>query len=298
MKSLSSNTGINKIIFYQIDAFTEMPFAGNPAAVCISSNPLPDALMQNIAREMNLSETAFLSPLVEEDARGDYSLRWFTPETEVSLCGHATLAAAAALHAEGIMRDEIGFHLHRLNLPASVSYSNDGFTLNFPADKPVPLANAIFPTGKLPEALGIKTENIAILWGTSNRQLLVEISSKEELLSLNPDQKALLQLRFSDSSSPAGLIVTAPGEQSGKADFYSRFFDPWEGIPEDPVTGSAHCLLTPYWAEKLGKSELIAHQLSSRGGEILCRLLGDKVELTGKAVIIASGHLSNEVLQT
>ncbi|HVN98202.1 MAG TPA: PhzF family phenazine biosynthesis protein [Syntrophorhabdaceae bacterium] len=258
-------------IFY-VDAFTERPFAGNPAAVCLLEHPKVDSWMQNVAAEANLSETAFLL------RQGDgYNLRWFTPRVEVELCGHATLASAHVLFAtSGAPRDAtINFYTKSGVLRASMT---DGLIeLNFPA---TPEEEAPIPEG-LEAALGVR----ALYVGKTQFDYFVEVASDEMVRGLSPDFVAL-------SSIPVrGVIVTA-GSDSAKFDFVSRFFCPAVGINEDPVTGSAHCALGPYWARRLNKTTLVAYQASLRGGVVRVRLSDDRVYLAGGAVTVMSGELN------
>lgn len=254
---------------YQIDAFTDRLFGGNPAAVCPLDRWPEDRLLQQIAMENNLAETAFYVK------RGDhYEIRWFTPAVEVDLCGHATLATAYVLfHHEGHTSEEICFQSPRSG-PLSVSLKGDLLSLNFPTDefKTVPLFDWL--------TAGFDIEPKEAFQGKTDYMLVYE--SEAQVRDLKPDFGPISQL------GGRGVIVTAPGEQS---DFVSRFFAPQAGINEDPVTGSAHTTLTPYWAEKLGKNELKAIQLSERRGYLQCRLLGDRVEISGKAALYLIGEI-------
>lgn len=255
------------IPFYQVDAFTDRLFGGNPAAVCPLDAWLDDALMQAIAAENNLSETAFF---VEEG--GGFHLRWFTPALEVDLCGHATLASAHVLfHHLGYDRDVIRFQT--LSGTLAVEKKGDLLAMDFPASKPVP-ADA-------PQALldGLRARPVAVL---KSRDYVAVFGQQQEVLDIRPDFAALARLDC------LGIMVTAPGDD---ADFVSRFFAPRAGIPEDPVTGSAHTTLVPYWAERLGKTVLHARQLSGRGGELFCEHRGERVSIAGRAVTYAVGSL-------
>ncbi len=256
-----------KIRLFQIDAFTGRLFAGNPAAVCPLDQWLEDALLQAIAAENNLSETAYLVP------RGaEYEIRWFTPTTEVDLCGHATLASAFVLcNFIEPSRREVTF-LSKSG-PLRVTREGELFSLDFPARKPVPCKTPDI----LPQAL-----SRAPLELLASRDYLAVYDSEEEVRSLEPDMELLKDLDH------FAVIVTAPGRDS---DFVSRFFAPAHGIPEDPVTGSAHCTLIPYWAKRLGKSKLHAFQVSSRGGELFCQDRGDRVLLSGRAVKYLEGTI-------
>jgi len=275
---------------YQVDAFTRVPFKGNPAAVCLLPNTLDDALMQAIAAEMNLSETAFVMPVEDmpwqETAR--FSLRWFTPTVEVRLCGHATLATAAVLFgAVGVQTEAVTFETLSGDLiarrVAGGSAAFETIALDFPADTPVPCAP---PAGAL-KALGVTLAQAAA-YGTRAHDLLIHLADAQQVRDLRPDFAALLACAELDSYR--GVMVTAASE--APYDFVSRFFAPRVGINEDPVTGSAHTLLTPYWSALLGKTEMLAYQASARGGEIGVRLAeNDRVELTGDAVVVCKGEL-------
>jgi predicted PhzF superfamily epimerase YddE/YHI9 len=255
----------------QVDAFTTKPFAGNPAAVCILSEPRPDAWMRDIAREMNLSETAFLHP---ED--GGYRLRWFTPAVEVDLCGHATLASAHVLWEDGHLAagEQARFHTRSGLLLAD--RRGDWIELDFPA-KIAEIAEA--PPGLL-AALGVHAVSVS----RNQFDYLVEVASEAEVRSAAPDFGALKKVEA------RGVIVTARAAGAG-FDFVSRFFAPAVGVDEDPVTGSAHCALGPYWAARLGKTEFTAYQASARGGVIRVKVSGDRVMIGGHAVTVMRGEL-------
>lgn len=257
-----------------VDAFTDTPFAGNPAAVCVLPEERDEAWMKQVAREMNLSETAFLRK--SEDG---YRLRWFTPAVEVELCGHATLASAHALWEEGHAPagQEIRFHTRSGLLTAA----RDGrhIELDFPATPPSPCDA---PAGLL-EALGAGAPMQAKAVQKSRFDYLVELESEAEVRALRPDHSALRSL------GARGIMVTARGE--GQFDVVSRFFAPGSGIDEDPVTGSAHCCLGPYWAAKLGKTALDCYQASERGGVVRVKVAGDRVKLQGLAVTVMRAEL-------
>lgn len=256
-----------RIPFHQIDAFTSERFSGNPAAVCELPNWLPDETLQAIAQENNLSETAFF---VRNGKR--YDLRWFTPVHEVDLCGHATLAAGyVILNYLSLNDDVVNFDSH--SGPLAVHQDGDIYTLDFPARPPKPLD----PEPGLVEALGGEPRQFL-----AAEDMLVVYKREEDVRALNPDFIALGKL------DTRGFIVTAPGTD---CDFVSRFFAPRFGIDEDPVTGSAHCVLAPYWAERLGRNRLHARQVSKRGGELWCHLHGDRVEISGHAVKVIEGTL-------
>jgi PhzF family phenazine biosynthesis protein len=261
--------------FYQIDAFASRPFEGNPAAVCLLEHWPDDALMQAIAMENNLSETAFLVDL------GDmWEIRWFTPTAEVDLCGHATLASAHALLAHRrISGDKVVFSTKKHGL-LTVTRLAEGYSMDFPADN---IRQAIAPQG-LAQALGIEPLEV---W-EGREDYMVVVGSEEEVAGLAPDFRLLKQI------SARGVLVTAPGRQT---DFVSRCFFPAVGVDEDPVTGSAHTTMTPYWSKRLGKDELTAKQLSKRSGILQCRLLGDRVMLTGGAVTVVEGFLRVEEMR-
>ncbi|MGF7174210.1 PhzF family phenazine biosynthesis protein [Azospirillum doebereinerae] len=260
-----------RLPIYQVDAFTDRVFAGNPAAVVPLESWLPDAQLQAIAAENNLAETAYV--LRGEDA---FELRWFTPAVEVDLCGHATLATAFVLSTllePG--RDRLDFVTRQAGT-LTVTREGDLFTLDFPSRPAEPVAS---PDPRLAAALGGPAPS-AILAG---RDYLVVYDNEEQVRALSPDMGALAKLdRFA-------VCATAPGK--GGVDFVSRFFAPAQGIPEDPVTGSAHCTLIPYWAERLGKTTLTARQVSARGGELACALAGDRVKIGGKAVLYLEGSI-------
>jgi PhzF family phenazine biosynthesis protein len=258
-----------RIRLFHIDAFTDRVFSGNPAAVCPLETWLPDATMQAIAAENNLSETAFFV-----GAAGEYALRWFTPEVEVDLCGHATLASAHVVF-EVLEPDLRELHFSSRSGPLTVTRDGDLLALDFPSRPPEPCAT---PAG-LEEALGALPRE---LW--ASRDYLAVFDSEEQVRSLRPDMERLSRLdRFA-------VTVTAPGEDE-EIDFVSRFFAPAKGVPEDPVTGSAHCTLIPYWAKRLGRTRMRARQVSRRGGELFCEHLGQRVLIAGRAVKFLEGTL-------
>jgi PhzF family phenazine biosynthesis protein len=254
---------------FQVDAFTGRLFAGNPAAVMPMENFPSDAAMQAIAAENNLAETAFL----ERDG-GDYRIRWFTPATEVPLCGHATLASAAVV-MERLEPGRSRVVFNSASGPLTVDRSEKGYVMNFPA-RPAELIAT--PPG-VAAALG--ADPVEVFADAFNYTAL--LADARTVRELAPDMAAIARLDLS------GVIVTAPGD--GAYDFVSRYFAPAKGIPEDPVTGGAHCMLVPYWAKRLGKTSFRAFQASRRGGEILCRLLGDRVELEGACVFYLEGEV-------
>jgi PhzF family phenazine biosynthesis protein len=254
---------------FQVDAFATRRFTGNPAAVVPMDGFPDDAVLQAIAAENNLSETAFM---VRDG--GDYRLRWFTPLTEVPLCGHATLASAAVV-MERLEPGRSRVVFRSASGPLTVNRAEAGYVMDFPAraSEPTPA-----PPG-LAEALGVLP--VQVLANTFNYMVLLE--SAEILRQLAPDMTALARM------DRPGVIVTARAD--GIYDFVSRYFAPAKGIPEDPVTGAAHCMLTPYWAKRLNKTGFRAFQASRRGGEIICRLAGDRVELQGSCVFYLEGEV-------
>ena len=267
-----------------VDAFTAVPFAGNPAGVCLTDSD--DAgWMQAVAAEMNLSETAFVD-VSTLGATGEVGLRWFTPMTEVEICGHATLASAHVLFETGATTSPVAFRTAAGVLRAGrAAESGTTIALDFPADVPVPA----LPDGQLADefadALGVSVVGVA----RCRYDVLVEVPSAQDVRSLEPDLSALR------AASGRGVIVTGPGDgepaADGEADFVSRFFAPAVGIDEDPVTGSAHCCLAPYWSERLGRTSLVGAQLSRRGGVVGVEVVGDRVHLRGDAVTVTRGDL-------
>ena len=253
---------------YQIDAFTSKLFGGNPAAVCPLESWPGDAVLQAIAAENNLAETAFIVPV----GRGRWHLRWFTPAVEVPLCGHATLAAAYVL-AHRIDPTRGIFHFDTLSGELIVTRNGDRFTLDFPVRLPVPSP----PRPDFASALGATPE--AHFTGAFE---MAVFTTEAEVLALRPDARALSVIEH------FALIATAPGDN---VDFVSRFFAPRAGIDEDPVTGSAHCMLAPYWAERLGKRQLSARQVSARGGDLWCEMQGERVLISGHGVFYLEGFI-------
>ena len=259
------------IPFFQVDAFTAKPFTGNPAAVCLLEKEADADWMQAVAAEMNLSETAFVAPL----ANG-FGLRWFTPATEVDLCGHATLASAQVLWETGRLTEDDTANFHTRSGVLTAKRVGDWIELDFPATPAEPIES---PPG-LSDLLG----SVPKFVGRSRFDLLLELTDAEELRDLNPDFAGL-------SSLPVrGFIVTSKSDLP-EYDFLSRFFAPAAGINEDPVTGSAHCALAPFWGERLGKSEMTAFQASARGGVVKVKLAGERVLLRGRAVTVLHGEL-------
>ena len=258
-----------RIPIFQIDAFTTRRFAGNPAAVMPMDRFLAEGVLQAIAAENNLAETAFLVP-----KGGDYHIRWFTPTTEVPLCGHATLASAAVV-MERLEPGRSTVVFHSASGPLTVNRTDTGYVMDFPAR---PAERVSTPPG-LANALSV--DPIEVLADAFNYTALLE--SAQIVRELAPDIAALARMDRS------GVIVTAPGD--GSYDFVSRYFAPSKGIPEDPVTGGAHCMLVPYWANRLNITVFRAFQASRRGGEVLCRLAGDRVELEGSCVFYLEGEV-------
>jgi len=255
-----------KLRLFQLDAFASRVFAGNPAAVVPLDAWIDDATLQGIATENNLAETAFLV-----GGQGEYEIRWMTPTAEVDLCGHATLASAWVVfndlepgRTEVVFRSKSG--------PLGVVAEGDRLALDFPSRPPMPSAA---PAGPLGDALGRAPS--AVL---SSRDLMAVYEREEDVRDLAPDMRKVATFDVT------GVIATAPGDE---CDFVSRFFAPAFGIPEDPVTGSAHCTLVPYWARRLGKTTLRARQISPRGGDLFCELHGDRVEIAGRAVKYLEG---------
>ena len=258
---------------YQVDAFSAQPFKGNPAAVCLLEGPGEEQWMQQVAKEMNLSETAFIYRQGEE-----FSLRWFTPKVEVDLCGHATLASAHVLWEEGLLKEDLPALFHTMSGLLSARRREEGtIELNFPAE---PEQEAPPPPGML-KALGVDP----LYTGRNRSNYLLEVGSEEIVRSLTPDFALLAEVYSS------GVIVTSLSS-SPDYDFVSRFFDPGEGIDEDPVTGSAHCCLGPYWQERLSRDTFTACQASQRGGILHVSLGKDnRVLIAGPAVTILRGEL-------
>ncbi|HEU5159683.1 MAG TPA: PhzF family phenazine biosynthesis protein [Streptosporangiaceae bacterium] len=259
-----------------VDAFTDRPFGGNPAGVCLLDGPADPAWMQRVAAEMRHSETAFPRPIDSPDA--DFELRWFTPEVEVALCGHATLATAHALYDTGTVPPErpIRFQTLRSGVLTVRRADGDGLEMDFPA---VP-ATAIDPPADLAKGLGATP-----VWTgrSSQHDILAVVDDAETVRKLRPDFEVLASI------DARGICVTAT--EAPPYDFVSRFFAPTVGIPEDPVTGSAHCMLGPYWAARLGREDMTAYQASDRGGVVGVVVHGDRVTLTGRAVTVLDGTL-------
>lgn len=254
---------------FQVDAFTTRRFTGNPAAVVLLQHFPEDAVLQDIAAENNLAETAFLVP-----ADHDYHIRWFTPTVEVPLCGHATLASAAVV-MERLEPARTNVIFHSASGPLPVNKGGNGYIMDFPAR----FSEQVSLPPSLAEALGVVP--LEVFAHPLNYLALVDTA--ETVRDLSPDLAAIALM------DRTGVIVTAPGNYT--YDFVSRYFAPAKGIPEDPVTGGAHCMLTPYWAKKLGRTDFHAFQASRRGGEITCRLKQDRVELEGSCVFYLEGKV-------
>lgn len=253
---------------YQIDAFTGELFRGNPAAICPLEKWLPDQTMQSIAAENNLAETAFYVP----NGNG-YHLRWFTPGVEVDLCGHATLATAHVIYS--IRRESQAPRLSFASKSGELNVEREGdlYAMDFPSRPPGEVA----ADPGLVDALGAKPQSIL-----GARDYLCVFENEDQVLALKPNMDKIA------ATDRFAVIVTAPGKD---CDLVSRFFAPAKGVPEDPVTGSAHCTLIPYWAKRLGKTKLHARQVSKRGGELFCELRGERVRIAGRAVKFLEGHI-------
>ena len=257
----------------QVDSFTKQAFRGNPAAVCVLSSPQDEGWMQSVAQEMNLSETAFL---IKQDQ--SYSLRWFTPATEVPLCGHATLASAHVLWTEGYASTGQELRFKTKSGILTAKYQDDWIELNFPANR----SQDIPPITKLADALGVPLKTVLY----NSLGYLVEIADAQQVRQLQPNFTLLKQLPISN------VIVTSKGEENSEYDFLSRFFAPGLGIDEDPVTGAAHCCLAPYWRDRLHQDQFLAYQASSRGGVVKINYDGgDRVLILGQAVTVMRGEL-------
>lgn len=260
---------MKKIKFFQVDAFTDQQFKGNPAGVCMLDEELPKEIMQAIAAENNVSETAFL-------IKGDdgFNLRWFTPEVEVNLCGHGTLASAYILWQEEILSASDTARFHTKSGLLTAKQQGEWIELDFPAS----IEEERSLSGSALEALNVNPIDIVF----SESRYIVQVSSPEEVYSCSPDFKALKNFDM--------IVLTSKAGESSNYDFISRTFGPSHGIDEDPVTGSSHCCLTPYWAKRLEKTEMFAYQASARGGEVKVRLAGDRVIFSGKAVTVIEGY--------
>jgi PhzF family phenazine biosynthesis protein len=256
---------------YHVDAFTDRPFAGNPAAVFILDEPVPDDWMQNVARELMLPETAFAVPQAE-----GFQLRWFSPVLEVNLCGHATLATAHVLWETGRLGPITQARFQTRSGLLTVDRRDGWMEMDLPALSEGPAE----PPADLPAALGVAPLYV----GRSGFGYLVEVQSEVTVRGLQPDFMAV-------SRWPVGGVIVTAGSSLPGYDFVSRVFAPAHGVNEDPVCGSAHCCLAPYWAARLGKSEMLAHQVSPRGGVLRVRSVGDRVRISGQAVTVLVGEL-------
>lgn len=258
--------------YYQVDAFTNEAFGGNPAVVCVLSEAKDEVWMQQVATEMNVSETAFLLP-----HRDGYNLRWFTPQVEVELCGHATLASAHVLWEQGILKRHETARFFTKSGELRAVCTSTGITMDFPAEPDAPTSNS---KEQLREGLGVDVQYV----GRNRMDYLVEVKTEREVYALNPQWDVLRRI-------PARGIIVTSQSASHPYDFISRAFYPAVGILEDPVTGSAHCCLGPYWQKKLGRDVFHAYQASSRGGRLWVRVENDRVFLTGDAVTVMVGDI-------
>lgn len=256
---------------YQVDAFTDKPFKGNPAAVVLLEKPAEPSWMLSVAAEMNLSETAFVHP-----QGNGFHLRWFTPKVEVDLCGHATLASAHVLWESGMVSPEKKITFFTLSGRLEVAKEKDSLQMDFPSTRVV--------AGDLPEEVMAAVGIVPDFIGISGEKWLMEFEDESVVRRLAPDFNVLRQFKG------RGMIATSMSERPG-VDFVSRYFAPWIGVDEDPVTGSAHAILAPYWAAKLGKVYLTAQQVSARGGTLQLRISGERVYISGKAVTVIRGEL-------
>jgi PhzF family phenazine biosynthesis protein len=261
------------IPYYHVDAFTSHLFAGNPAGVCILDAFPDDSTMQQVAAENRHSQTAFVVQRID----GDFDLRWFTPEVEDDLCGHATLASAFVLALRS--HDDWPVHFHTMSGVLTVARDSDHYEMDFPVWPPAPCD----PPPELLPALGMTSANVVDVRRT--RDYLVVVDSIDQVSALKPDINALGKLEM----GLGGTIVTAPGE--GTVDYVLRFFAPSVGIPEDPATGSIHCTLAPYWSARLGKQKMHAQQLSARGAQVRTEMAGDRVKIAGQARLYLQGTI-------
>lgn len=268
-----------------IDAFTDRPFAGNPAGVClVDAGEWPDeAWMRDVAAELNLAETAFAHPL-PPGGDADWALRWFTPVVEENLCGHATLATTHALRSDGRMAGSVRFS-SRSGILIAHAGEDGTITLDFPA---APVIEADAPDG-LAEALGAKPE--AVYRTGALRDMIALLADESAVRALEPDLTAIA--RLARAHDVRGVVTTAQARTGAEYDFVSRFFSPADGIPEDPVTGSAHTALGPYWSRRLGRDKLTGFQASARGGLVRTAVHGDRVHLAGRAVTVLDGSLDS-----
>jgi PhzF family phenazine biosynthesis protein len=261
----------------QVDSFTNRPFAGNPAAVCLLDAPAPEPWMHQVASEMNLSETAFVQPI---EPGCLFSLRWFTPRVEVDLCGHATLAAAHVLWEERLLRPHAPAQFETRSGRLSARRQGDWIQLDFPAE---PIATSINDQREL-DRIGAALNGSLVMAGRNRFDLLVELADEKAVRELQPDYRLVASL-------PVRGVIATSRASAPEFDFVSRFFAPRVGIDEDPVCGSAHCCLAPFWASRLGRAELTGHQVSPRGGVVKVRVDGARVALIGQAVTVFRGEL-------
>ncbi|MGD0747325.1 MAG: PhzF family phenazine biosynthesis protein [Acidimicrobiales bacterium] len=257
-----------------VDAFSDVAFGGNPAAVCLLEQPLDEARMQSIAFELGIAETAYLVP---GDDPATFGLRWFTPATEVDLCGHATLAAAHALREGGRVDGTVPLTFHTRSGPLRVAFAGDRIELDFPADPAT--------AGPLPESLKEQWPGAVVAVGHSSFFTMVVVSSAGVVRDYAPDLAAIA------STGAKALLLTAAAQPGSDADFVVRVFGPNVGIDEDPATGSAHCVAGPYWAAELGRAPLVARQLSRRGAVVHVHPRGERVSIAGQATTVLTGHL-------
>jgi PhzF family phenazine biosynthesis protein len=261
----------------QVDSFADRPFAGNPAAICLLEEPAPERWMQSVAAEMNLSETAFVHPIEPSPL---FRLRWFTPRVEVDLCGHATLAAAHVLWEEKMLRPQAPAQFETRSGRLSARRQGDWIELDFPADAiDTPISDHL-ELDRIGAALNASVSSA----GRSRSDLLVELADEKTVRELRPDYRLI-------ASFPVRGVIATSRAFSPEFDFVSRFFAPRVGVDEDPVCGSAHCCLGPFWASRLGRTELTGHQVSPRGGVVKVRVEGPRVALIGQAVTVLRGEL-------
>ena len=272
----------SKLPIYIVDAFAKEAFGGNPAGVCIIRDAIEDSKMQLIAKEINLSETAFLTIGENSLDNNEFNLRWFTPKVEVSMCGHATLATAQVLFEEfGVRGNEIKFKTQSGVLIAK-KYEN-GIVLDFPIDE----YEIVEIPSDLLKVMGIE-ECIEAAYGKNTKKLILQLQREEEILNLKPNFEAMKNLNF--NIDVKGVGVTTLGD---KHDFVTRYFNPWAGINEDPVTGTVHTALAKYWGDKLGKKEFVAYQASDRGGEIRIRIIeNNRIEMIGRGIVVLRGEIN------
>ncbi|WP_315122151.1 PhzF family phenazine biosynthesis protein [uncultured Clostridium sp.] len=272
----------NKLPIYIVDAFTKEAFGGNPAGVCILKNSIEDKEMQLIAKEINLSETAFVT--IDENSlkNNEFDLRWFTPKVEVSMCGHGTLATAEVLFEEiGVEGNEIKFHTQSGVLVARKD--EKGIVLDFPVDE----YEVVEIPVELLKEIGIENCKEAV-YGKNTKKLILQVEKEEEVLKLTPNFEGMRNLNFHIDVKGVGVTTKAR-----EYDFITRYFNPWAGINEDPVTGTVHTVLAKYWEDKLGKKEFIAYQASDRGGEITIRIIENgRMEMVGKGIIMLKGEIN------